>query len=53
MGAKKTVSDTDRIDAIIAVLAANGISLPEALGGDSATSDETAIEPEAAPADAS
>lgn len=30
----KKLSDTDRIDAIIALLAANGMSIPEALGGD-------------------
>lgn len=30
----KKPTDTDRIDAIIAVLVANGMSLPEVLGGD-------------------
>lgn len=29
----KKPTDTDRIDAIIVLLAANGMSLPEALGG--------------------
>lgn len=48
MTTKKTPSDTDRIDAIIALLAANGMSLPEVLGGAPAASDE----PETAPADA-
>jgi hypothetical protein len=49
MTSKSKPRDTDRIDAIIAVLAANGMSLPDTLGGDPAP----APEPEAAPADAS
>lgn len=32
----KKLTDTDRIDAICALLAANGMSLPESLGGDPA-----------------
>lgn len=45
MAAKK-LTDTDRIDAIIALMAANGMSLPEALGGDPAPpSPEAAPEP--------
>jgi hypothetical protein len=39
MAAKK-ITDSDRIDAIIAVLAANGMSLPEVLGGDPAPSED-------------
>lgn len=44
----KKATDTDRIDAIVAVLAANGMSLPEILGG---TSPEPDPEPEIEPAD--
>ncbi len=50
MAAKKP-TDTDRIDAIIALLAANGMSLPESLGGDpSPPEDVPASEAEAADA---
>lgn len=47
--ASKKLTDTDRIDAIIALLAANGMSLPESLGGDPAP--EPVPEPAPEPVD--
>lgn len=42
----KKPTDTDRIDAIIALLVANGMSLPEVLGGDPVPVEEDVTEAE-------